>query len=97
MKKQQASKKPSDAKRKRGMVYDIIEHAEKHNMVINPVGYDYYVDGFITFNHCPCDSTRPKCPCEESVEEVKEKGHCKCHLFWRDLNTFKETKFKGGR
>lgn len=67
----------------------ILDFAQKHGFVINATGYDYYVEGFLQFNHCPCDSERKACPCTEAVQEIEDKGHCLCHLFWRDYKTFK--------
>lgn len=66
----------------------LITFAIEHNFVITPVGYGYYVDSFAQFLACPCDSTRKSCPCEQAVDEVRDKGHCKCQLFWRDLKTY---------
>ena len=97
MTKKQLAKEPTKAMMKRGMAYGIIEHAINHNLTITPVGYKYYVEDYLQYRCCPCDPNRAKCPCEESVLEVKEKGSCKCQLFWRDLATFKEAKFKGGK
>ena len=69
----------------------ILDWARDHNLVIHPgAGYDYYIDSFNQFNACPCDLSRPDCPCPESVEECKEKGHCKCRLFWRSHDDFKD-------
>ncbi len=68
----------------------ILDWARDHGMIIHPAsGYSYYVDGYQHFGCCPCDKNRPGCPCPESITEVKEQGHCKCRLFWRDLDTFK--------
>lgn len=67
----------------------IVQHAAKHNLLINPgSGYGYALDQIRKFNHCPCDASREHCPCEQSLEEVQRQGHCKCHLYWRDLQTW---------
>ena len=71
---------------------EILDFARDHNMVINPGrGYDYYVDSFYKFKACPCDATRLECPCPDAVEEVKKDGWCKCRLFWRNHDTFKNS------
>ena len=85
------SRKPNNQKRRQ-----ILDFARDNNMVIHPsVGFDYYVNNFYEAGHCPCDKDRPDCPCPESINEVKENGRCKCCLFWRDLDTFKESHIKG--
>lgn len=76
---------------------EILDFARDNNLVIHPgVGYDYYANNFFEAGHCPCDDKRPNCPCPESIKEVKEDGWCKCRLFWRDLDTYKESHVKGG-
>ena len=73
----------------------VLDFAQEHNLVIHPGnGYDYYIEGYLMFNHCPCDPSRPNCPCPESLEEIKTKGHCKCILFWKDNETFRQKYFK---
>ena len=72
---------------------EILDWARDHNLVIHPGGgYEYYLKNYVKSGRCPCDPERSHCPCPESVEETREDGHCKCHLFWRDLETFKEAK-----
>ena len=67
----------------------IVEHAREHSFLINPAtGYVDALRNIKTFHHCPCDASRPKCPCPQSVDEVKNIGYCKCRLYWRDLDTF---------
>jgi len=74
---------------------ELLDFAQEHGFTINPaVGYDYYVDGYFMFNHCPCDPTRKECPCSQAREEVETNGHCLCHLFWKDPRAFKENKLK---
>jgi len=69
---------------------EVLDFARDHGLVIHPgKGYDYYIESFLKFQYCPCDSTRKNCPCPESVEECREIGWCKCRLFWRDHDTFK--------
>ncbi len=81
------SQKPNNHKRRQ-----ILDFARDNNLVIHPGGgFEYYVKIFYESGHCPCDKTRPDCPCPEAVNEVREKGHCKCCLFWRDLDTYKES------
>ena len=85
------SRKPNNQKRRQ-----ILDFARDNNLVIHPGrGFDYYVDNFYAAGHCPCDKDRPDCPCPESINEVKENGRCKCCLFWRDHDTFKESHIKG--
>ncbi len=69
----------------------LLDFARYNSLVIHPGrGYDYYVDSYFMFDACPCDTSRKQCPCPEAVEECKEQGHCKCKLFWKDLDTFKD-------
>jgi len=71
---------------------EVLDFARDNGLVIHPGrGFDYYIDNFFEAGHCPCDQDRPDCPCPESVGEVKELGWCKCRLFWRDLDTYKES------
>ena len=82
--------KPNNHKRRQ-----ILDFARDNNLVIHPGGgFEYYIKLFYKSGHCPCDKDRPDCPCPESVEEAKGKGHCKCCLFWRDLDTYKESHVK---
>jgi len=74
---------------------ELCDFAQAHNLVIHPgKGYDYYIESFFMFNCCPCDKTRLACPCEQVIEEVAREGRCKCRLFWRSYNDFKETMIK---
>jgi hypothetical protein len=73
----------------------ILDFARDNNLIIHPGrGFDYYVDGYNEFGHCPCDKNRLECPCPESVEEVNLNGWCKCRLFWRDYDTYKNSHVK---
>lgn len=73
----------------------IVQFAKEHELLINPAyGYGYALDKLQKFYHCPCDAARESCPCDKSLEEVKTKGHCKCHLFWRDYDVFLAENFK---
>ncbi len=74
---------------KHEQVMAIVKYAQEHKLLINPgSGYSYALDKLRKFYRCPCDVTREHCPCDQSLEEVKTLGHCKCHLFWRDLQTW---------
>lgn len=74
---------------------EILDFARDNGFVINPGrGYDYYADGYFKFGHCPCDKSRLECPCPESINEVKRYGWCKCRLYWKDLDTFKNSHVK---
>ena len=73
----------------------LVHYAQKHNIVISPVGYGYFVESYIQFSRCPCDSARKDCPCEQALEEIKIKGRCLCHLFWRDYQAFLDFRNKG--
>ena len=81
------TKIPNNNKRRQ-----VLDFARDNNLVIHPGGgYEYYLNAFAKLGHCPCAKERLECPCPESIEEVKRDGHCKCHLFWRDLDTYKES------
>lgn len=67
---------------------DCLEFALKNKCVINPKGMDSALRDFNEFKHCVCDPNRPTCPCAEAPQEIKEKGHCKCHLFWSGYTTY---------
>lgn len=70
----------------------ILDFARDHKLLIHPgVGYAYYVESFLKSNACVCDPHRLECPCKEAPEEVARDGWCKCRLFWRDFDTFKES------
>lgn len=76
----------------KNQMLSVIKFAMENDLVIHPMGYSYYVDGFNEFKHCPCDSSRPKCPCDEAADEVRTNGKCKCQLFWLDYETYINTK-----
>jgi len=85
------SDKVKDSKAKNKKRREILDFARDNNLVIHPGrGYDYYIDSYFMFNRCPCDATRLDCPCNEAVAECKEIGCCKCRLYWRDYDTFKD-------
>lgn len=65
-----------------------IEFAIKNSLAINPAGYRKYADNYAKFGCCPCDSNRHSCPCPEALGEVAAQGHCLCHLFWKNYETF---------
>ena len=73
---------------------ELLDFAHEHNLVMNPKGYDYYIESYLMFNCCPCDKSRLECPCPEALEEVASKGHCLCRLFWKSYKVFKEVMFK---
>jgi hypothetical protein len=84
--------KPSASELGRHQVMRVISFAQANGFVINPTGYGYYIDGFNTFRHCPCDQSRPECPCKEAIDEVSTHGKCKCQLFWKDYNVYLKEK-----
>jgi len=87
MKKNQ---KPNNHKRRQ-----VLDFARDNNLVIHPGGgFEYYIKNFFELGHCPCAKERLDCPCLESIEEVRVDGWCKCRLFWRDLDTYKESHVK---
>ncbi len=82
-----ASKDRKNKKRR-----EICDFARDNGLVIHPGrGFDYYIEGYFKFGQCPCDNSRPACPCAEAIEECKKDGWCKCRLFWRDLDTYKKS------
>jgi len=68
----------------------VLDFAIQHKCLINPTGYNYYLEGFNEFGHCVCDRTKTRvhCPCDEAPLEIAEKGKCLCGLFWRDYETY---------
>ena len=70
----------------------LLRFAQQHGMMINPFGLGYYAESYVQLGHCACDPGRPVCPCPEAPMEVHEKGYCKCHLYWRSMDTFLEIK-----
>lgn len=65
----------------------IVRFAQKNSFVINPaIGYDYFVKNWMILGACACAPERKHCPCPESVNEVPEKGRCKCGLYWKNLD-----------
>ena len=73
-------------------IREVLDWAVVHKCVINPTGYEYYLTGYNEFGHCVCDKNRPACPCQEAPQEIKEKGHCLCHLFWRSYEDYIKAK-----
>jgi ferredoxin-thioredoxin reductase catalytic subunit len=68
------------------------EFAKKHNFKINPkYTFKYWTWLVEKLGRCPCDKDR-KCPCPESVQEVKEKGRCLCNFFWSEEEYARRTK-----
>jgi len=81
-------KPPYHSKAMREHSTRMVEWARDHGFVITPVGYGYFVESYSKFNRCPCDENRPACPCSQAEQEIKIKGRCLCHLFWRDYQAF---------
>lgn len=70
--------------------FEIIDFAIEHDFVIDPSkGMDVFVDNIIKFGYCPCDSSRPDCPCPQAEAEVANNGRCRCSLYWRDYQAFR--------
>ncbi len=84
--------KKSTGEPSRQQMIRLLEYATENGFVIHPMGYQYYVDGFNEFRHCPCDATRPACPCKEANDEVRTKGKCKCQLFWLNYERYVKEK-----
>lgn len=74
--------------------HSFIEFAIKNGLVINPAGYRKYADNYAKFGSCPCDASRKACPCVQALDEVAAQGHCLCHLFWKNYQTYLEQKWK---
>jgi len=93
--KEPANKRPKPkGKQANRMRHNFCDFAQKYGFVISPAGYDYYIESFLMFNCCPCDPDRKNCPCSEAIEEVTQKGHCLCRLFWRSYEDYKKETFK---
>ena len=73
---------------------ELCSFADEQKLVIHPRGYDYYIESYLMFDCCPCNSTRKSCPCEQAIEEVARDGHCLCRLFWRSYQEFVKQMFK---
>ncbi len=80
--------KPARAGAAAEQIAKLLRFAMKQNVVINPVGYGYYVDSFCMFLACPCDTSRKACPCPQAVGEISKDGHCICRLFWSSFSKY---------
>lgn len=86
MKKQKA---PIDDLQFRKKAQEIVEFAIANKLTINPaIGYKYSAENFLKFGNCACAPDRKKCPCDQCLADVKARGWCKCHLFYRSLEVF---------
>jgi ferredoxin-thioredoxin reductase catalytic subunit len=65
-----------------------IVFAKQHEFIITPLGWQKHKTQYNKLGSCPCDSQRPVCPCPEAFNEVRNLGHCKCSLFWRNYDTY---------
>lgn len=85
-----------DPKATQTMRRELCDFAQAHNLVIHPgKGYDYTIESFFMFNCCPCEPSRKHCPCPESIVEVETLGHCRCRLFWKSNEEFKQQMIGG--
>lgn len=59
----------------------IFDFVYKHRLAFHPTTHVLKKIESIAANNfqCICDPTRT-CPCEQSIQEIKEKGWCKCRL-----------------
>ena len=54
----------------------------KHGLKYHPRGIDSLIIRIVEIGgRCPCAKERQHCPCDESIEECKRRGMCKCRLF----------------
>jgi hypothetical protein len=61
----------------------IMEFAEAHALQIHP-GQNAVKWAALVLKKgggCPCVPGRTKCPCEESLEDIKEINRCRCGLY----------------
>ena len=71
--------------------FEIIDYAIEHNFVIDPgKGMERFIENILTFGYCPCDRSRPTCPCPQAAAEVASKGKCLCSLFWADYRAYRK-------
>jgi ferredoxin-thioredoxin reductase catalytic subunit len=64
----------------------ISEFAEAHALQIHP-GQNAVKWAALVLKKgggCPCVPGRNKCPCEESLEDIKEINRCRCGLYCND-------------
>jgi len=86
MKRKRSDIDPAEAKSKRK---EIIDFAIKHSLTIEPlIGCNYYVDNILLLGTCACVPERKKCPCDEALDDIKRLGHCRCRLYYKDLEAF---------
>jgi ferredoxin-thioredoxin reductase catalytic subunit len=72
--------------------FQVIDLAIARGWFINPSkGMEVFIENIIKIGRCPCDRTRPDCPCPESEIEVATKGHCRCALYWKNYQAFRDT------
>ncbi|MCJ7790902.1 MAG: helix-turn-helix domain-containing protein [Dehalococcoidia bacterium] len=72
--------------------FEIIDLAIEKGWFINPSkGMELFIQNIIQFGRCPCDESRPDCPCPESAAEVADKGRCRCGLYWASYQVFRNT------
>jgi len=65
----------------------IILFAKTNNFTINPLlGMEYFAKNYIKYGECACAPERKHCPCPEAIQEVNEKGKCKCGLYFKGLD-----------
>lgn len=70
----------------------VLEFAIINKCVVTPLGWHFALEAYNEFGHCVCDPQRPHCPCEQAPQEIAEKGHCRCSLFWKDYPTYMKAK-----
>jgi len=66
----------------------LICFAKEHDYIITPLGWKKHIAQYDKLGHCPCEVSRPECPCPEAVNDIRETGHCRCSLFWRSYDTY---------
>lgn len=70
----------------------VLEFAIKNKCIVTPLGWHFALEAYNEYGHCVCDPQRPACPCEQAPQEIIEKGHCRCSLFWKDYETYMKAK-----
>lgn len=71
--------------------------SKKNKLNVNPWrDLEWLANKVLELEHCPCDAKRKKCPCAQSLREIKSQGHCLCWQFLRkDIDYWKEFGYNG--
>ena len=63
----------------------MLRFVRKYNLKTHPLKtLREWAEIVVEKGHCPCDPSRPVCPCPQALEEIRKNGKCFCGKFFTE-------------